>query len=74
MDRHFRDLKFPLRWRQFAPRQGPIGLARRSDELCHSHGLAYQVRVSTDRQSTAESVESVVMALQQAGLLSSQDI
>jgi len=52
----------------------PIGLARRSDELCHSHGLAYQVRVSTDRQSTAESVESVVRALQQAGLFSSQGI
>ena len=52
----------------------PIGLARRSDELCHSHGLAYQVRVSTDRQSTTESVERVVRALQQAGLLSSQGI
>ena len=47
----------------------PIGLARRSDELCHSHGLPYQVRVSTDRQSTAQSVEAVVTALQQDGLL-----
>ena len=47
----------------------PIGLARRSDELCHSHGLDYQVRVSTDRQSTEEAVEGVVRALQQAGLL-----
>ena len=51
----------------------PIGLARRSDELCHSHGLPYQVRVSTDRQSTAESVESVVRALQHSGVLSRQD-
>jgi len=48
----------------------PIGLARRSDELCHSHGLRYQMRVSTDRQSTAESVEAVVTALQRDGLLS----
>ncbi len=47
----------------------PIGLARRSDELCHSHGIPYQVRVSTDRQSTAQSVEAVVTALQQDGLL-----
>jgi chloramphenicol 3-O phosphotransferase len=47
----------------------PIGLARRSDELCHSHGTPYQVRVSTDRQSTAQSVEAVVTALQQVGLL-----
>ena len=48
----------------------PIGLARRSDELCHSHGIPYQVRVSTDQQSTAEAVDAVVRALQQAGLLS----
>jgi chloramphenicol 3-O-phosphotransferase len=47
----------------------PIGLARRSDELCHSHGIPYQVKVSTDQQSTAEAVEGVVRALQQAGLL-----
>lgn len=47
----------------------PIGLASRSDGLCHSHGLPHQVRVSTDRQSTTESVEAVVMALQQDGLL-----
>jgi chloramphenicol 3-O-phosphotransferase len=52
----------------------PIGLARRSDELCHSHGLPYQVRVSTDRQSTEESVEAVLRALQQAGLLNSLQI
>jgi len=51
----------------------PIGLARRSDELCHSHGLAYQVRVSTDRQSRTESVDHVVRALQQAELFSRQD-
>ena len=47
----------------------PLGLARRSDELCHSHQLNYHVTVATDRQSTAESVESVVAALGHAGLL-----
>ncbi len=47
----------------------PLGLARRSDELCHSHQLDYHLTISTDRQSTAESVESVVAALQDAGAL-----
>ena len=47
----------------------PRGLARRSDELCHSHPLDYHVTVTTDRQTTAESVESVVAALQHAGVL-----
>jgi len=48
----------------------PLGLARRSDELCHSHQLNYHSTISTDRQSTAESVESVVAALKHAGLFS----
>ena len=48
----------------------PLGLARRSDELCHSHQFDYHVTVSTDRQSTAESVETVVAALEHAGLFS----
>ena len=48
----------------------PLGLARRSDELCHSHQLKYDATVSTDRQSTAESVESVVAALKHAELFS----
>jgi hypothetical protein len=43
----------------------PLGLARRSDEICHSHGLNYDVTV----QSTAESVESIVAALRAAGYL-----
>ena len=47
----------------------PRGLARRSDELCHSHPLDYHATVTTDRQTTAESVESVVAALQHAGVL-----
>ena len=47
----------------------PAGLARRSDELCHSHQLDYEVTVTTDRQTTAESVEIVVAALRHAGLL-----
>ena len=47
----------------------PAGLARRSDELCHSHQLEYEVIVTTDRQTTTESVETVVAALRRAGLL-----
>jgi chloramphenicol 3-O phosphotransferase len=47
----------------------PCGLARRSDELCHSHDLDYDVTVRTDEQSTAESVEAIVSALRRAGLL-----
>jgi hypothetical protein len=47
----------------------PLGLARRSDEICHSHGLDYDVTVQTDKQSTAESVESIIAALRAAGYL-----
>ena len=47
----------------------PPGLARRSDELCHSHQLDYDVTVTTDRQTMTEAVESVVAALRHAGLL-----
>ncbi|MEI6338996.1 MAG: hypothetical protein WCQ57_10500 [Verrucomicrobiota bacterium] len=41
----------------------PLGLARRSDEICHAHGLDYDVTVQTDQQTTAESVESIIAAL-----------
>ena len=41
----------------------PLGLARRSNELCHSHGLNYDVTVWTDQQTTAESVDVIVAAL-----------
>ena len=44
----------------------PRGLARRSNELCHSHGLVYDVDVWTDRQTTAEAVEAVIRALDSA--------
>ena len=47
----------------------PPGLARRSDELCHSHNLDYDVTVRTDEQSTAESVEAIVATMRDAGLL-----
>ena len=47
----------------------PLGLARRSDELCHSHGIDYDVVVSTSAQSTDESVDAVLAALTAAGLL-----
>jgi hypothetical protein len=47
----------------------PPGLARRSDELCHSHDLVYDVTVRTDEQSTAESVEAIVATMRDAGLL-----
>ena len=41
----------------------PLGLARRSNELCHSHGLNYDVTVWTDQQTTEESVDAIVAAL-----------
>ena len=41
----------------------PLGLARRSSELCHSHGLDYDVTVWTDQQTTEESVDAIVAAL-----------
>ena len=47
----------------------PAGLARRSDELCHFHDLDYDVTVRTDEQSTAESVETIVATMRDAGLL-----
>ncbi len=49
----------------------PLGLARRSNELCHSHGLNYDVTVWTDRQSTAESVDAIIDALRTAKLIDS---
>jgi chloramphenicol 3-O phosphotransferase len=47
----------------------PLGLARRSDELCHSHNLDYDATVRTDGQSTADSVEAIVATMRTAGLL-----
>ena len=41
----------------------PAGLARRSSELCHGHGLDYDVRIRTDQQTTAESVDAIIAAL-----------
>ena len=41
----------------------PLGLARRSNELCHSHGLEYDVTVWTDQQTTEKSVDAIVAAL-----------
>lgn len=47
----------------------PPGLARRSDELCHSHNLDYSVTVRTDQQTTGESVDSIVTALRRSGFI-----
>jgi chloramphenicol 3-O phosphotransferase len=47
----------------------PLGLARRSDELCHSHGIDYDVTVSTSAQTTDKSVDAILAALTGAGLL-----
>ena len=46
----------------------PAGLARRSSELCHGHGhgLDYDVRIRTDQQTTAESVDAIIAALHAA--------
>jgi hypothetical protein len=45
------------------------GLARRSSELCHGHGLDYDHCVRTDHQTTAESVDAIIAALHAANLL-----
>lgn len=42
----------------------PRGLARRSLAACHAHGLRYDVELSSDQQTTEESVASIVAALQ----------
>ena len=47
----------------------PLGLARRSDELCHAHQLDYDVTVRTDQQTTAESIDSILAALQEGGFV-----
>ena len=49
----------------------PLGLARRSDELCHAHNLPYDVTVRTDQQTTAESIDEIVAALQKSGFVPS---
>lgn len=47
----------------------PAGLARRSSELCHAHGLDYDASIRTDQQTTAESVDAIIAALHAANLL-----
>ena len=47
----------------------PAGLARRSSELCHEHGLDYDASIRTDQQTTAESVDAIIAALHAADLL-----
>lgn len=47
----------------------PLGLARRSDELCHAHDLDYDITVRTDEQTTAESVDQIVAAMRGGGWL-----
>ena len=47
----------------------PLGLARRSKELCHSHGLTYDVEVNSDREPTAASIERIVAALCETGMV-----
>ena len=47
----------------------PLGLARRSDELCRANGLVYDITVDTGEQPTAESVDTIVAALQAASYI-----
>lgn len=42
-----------------------LGLARRSDELCHDH-IDDRVTVRTDQQTTAQSVATIIDALRDA--------
>jgi chloramphenicol 3-O phosphotransferase len=52
----------------------PLGLARRSDELCHAHNLDYSVILRTDQQTTAESVDLILQSLRKAGLVAPLEI
>jgi chloramphenicol 3-O phosphotransferase len=52
----------------------PLGLARRSDEVCHLHGLEYDVTVRTDQETVAESVDAIVAALRATGCLPARRI
>lgn len=45
----------------------PRGLARLSNELCHAHGLEYDLNVWTDRESTSESVDAILAAITSDG-------
>ncbi|MFZ4669450.1 MAG: phosphotransferase-like protein [Microthrixaceae bacterium] len=47
----------------------PLGLARRSDELCRATTLTYDVTVSTSDQTTDESVDVIIAALRADGHL-----
>ena len=48
----------------------PLGLARRSAALCHTHNINYDVVIHTDQQSTDEAVDLIIDALGEAGVLS----
>ena len=41
----------------------PLGLARRSDELCHAHPLVYDMTVHTDEESTEQAVDRIIATL-----------
>ena len=43
----------------------PLGLARRSDELCHGPHLNYDISVWSDQQTTAEAAGMIVKTLQE---------
>jgi chloramphenicol 3-O-phosphotransferase len=47
----------------------PLGLARRSDELCHAHALPCHIAIQTDRQTTEQSVAAIIAALQSGGFM-----
>ena len=49
----------------------PLGLARRSADLCHAHELEYDVVIHTDRQTTDEAVDLIMAALENAKDLAS---
>ena len=44
----------------------PLGLARRSLDACHAHGLRYDVELNTDQQPTEDSVAAIIAALLRA--------
>ena len=47
----------------------PLGLARRSADLCHSHDMKYDIVINTDQQDTDDAVDLIINAMDRAGIL-----
>ncbi len=47
----------------------PLGLARRSADLCHSHDMKCDIVINTDQQDTDDAVDLIINAMDRAGIL-----